>query len=329
LLGACGNQRVSDEAVALVTATPTAAAPTPGDEGPATAAPTNLSALITAVPPDTPVPLCTATASTTQVDDRAVLVRQPTASAPVPIVIAIHGFKGTPEGLELHSELTSALASSAIVAYPSGSPLDLGFGWNSGAGRFATDSPDDVAVIVAMIDRLAGMACADPARVYLVGESNGGGMAVRAACDQRTHGRLAGVVVVNAAVDDGVLGTCAQDATPVPLIATAGLRDGIVPYDGSREPFLPVESWFTTLAGRISGCRSSGVDRTPWSEGVELIAATDCGTCAHLYTVADGAHVWPGSTSAGTATPGSFGVTALLADMITGRRDGCGAAAAG
>ena len=51
-----------------------------------------------------------------------------------------------------------------------------------------------------------------PARVVLAGESNGGGMVLRAACDPRLAPRLAGVVLVNAAVDEGVLDACAAGA---------------------------------------------------------------------------------------------------------------------
>ena len=87
-----------------------------------------------------------------------------------------------------------------------GAPLDLGYGWNSGAGRFASSRyADDVGFLLALIDELVATACVDPARVTLLGESNGGGMVVRAVCDERLTGRVRSGVLVNPAIDEGVM----------------------------------------------------------------------------------------------------------------------------
>jgi polyhydroxybutyrate depolymerase len=85
-------------------------------------------------------------------------------------------------------------AGTAMVLYPAGAPLDLGFGWNSGATKFATTAADDVAVLSDIVDAALALPCADASRVYLVGASNGGGMVLRAACDARFAGRLSGIV---------------------------------------------------------------------------------------------------------------------------------------
>ncbi len=326
-IGACGGAGADRPVDPATTVGAASSAPTVDGEA---VAQSSEPVPVTAAPADDSVaPTCPAAATQVEVAGRAMLLRQPMSTGPAPIVLAVHGFKGTPEGLELLSELTSLVGPSAIVAYPSGSPLDLGFGWNSGAGRFATDEPDDVAVLVAALDLVSTLPCADPSRTYLVGESNGGGMAVRATCDPRMQGRLAGVVLVNAAIDDGVLATCTHNVTPLPLLATAGRQDDIVPYDGN-EPFLPVESWFGDLSQRIAGCASPLVRRDPWNERVEVITSGECVACARLYSVADGAHTWPGSTAAtGGAAPGSFGVTSVLADVMAGERDACGATVSG
>ena len=279
----------------------------------------------TTIVPAPSAPLCGAASWTAQVADRAVLVRQPPTDAPAPIVIAIHGYKGTPEGLELYSELSSLDgAEAAIVAYPSGTPLDLGFGWNSGAARFATVDNDDVAIISQTVDRLAGLPCADPGRVYLVGESNGGGMALRAACDSRLTGRISGVVLVNAAVDDGVMATCSESGSSVSVLVAAGLLDRGVAYDGSRQPFLAAGAWFAAVAQTLSGC-SSVLAEAQQVEHVAMIEAADCAKCAVLYAVDDGPHTWPGSFEGiNGSTPGSFELTNLLGEIFAGRRDDCG-----
>ncbi|MEO6122663.1 MAG: hypothetical protein ABIR32_03065 [Ilumatobacteraceae bacterium] len=267
---------------------------------------------------------CGVGSTSIDVDGRAVLVRTPDSAGHAAVIIAVHGFKGTPEGLEYFSQLS--LLTNAIVAYPSGVPLDLGFGWNSGAGRFATSKADDVAVLSDVVDVVLGTPCADPARVYLVGESNGGGMVLRAACDQRFTGRLSGLVLVNAAVDAGVLSTCADrlSTAPISVVAVAGLQDRIIQYDGGREPFPPVETWFSTVSERVAGC--SGLpEKAPFSPTVEAITAPNCAACAVLYAISDGTHTWPGSfEGANGQIPGSFALTTTIAEVLDGTTTPCG-----
>ena len=60
-------------------------------------------------------------------------------------------------------------------------------------------------------------------------------MALATACDPRSAGRLAAIVMVNAAIDEGVLARCASGApVALPLSAVAGVIDRTVLYDGGR-----------------------------------------------------------------------------------------------
>jgi len=215
----------------------------------------------------------------------------------VGLVLVLHGYKGTPQGIEYFSELTAAAENGeTVVSYLSGgTALDLGFGWNSGSSRFATTSGDDVAYIAAALEQLVALPCVDPSNVSLLGESNGGGMAVRAVCDERLAGRVQRLVLVNAAIDDGVLSQCSDVDPPVEVLATAGLVDSVVPADGSREPFLAVEDWFLRIAIVVGGCDPVVPAGERLSETVTSFAGQECGRCSTMLEVADGGHTWPGS----------------------------------
>ncbi len=255
-------------------------------------------------------------------------MRTPATTAPVPLVVALHGYKGTPEGIEYYSELNAAAVSGeAVVAYLSGgTALDLGFGWNSGSSRFATSGVDDVAYISAALDQLGALPCVDPSNTSLVGESNGGGMAVRAVCDERMSSRVHRLVLVNAAIDEGVLSNCSAVEPSVEVLATAGLVDSVVPSDGSRDPFLAVDDWFPRVGEVVGGC-----DPTAWM--IETVSATvrsfssdGCGRCVTMLEVTDGGHTWPGSFEGSNDHPvGSLEFTTLLRRRI--RSDGVGGAA--
>ena len=300
-----------------------------GIASPTTVPPSTALATITPAATSTvaaPSKPCAANSTTITVDGRAVLVRVPASAGGAAVVIAVHGYKGTPEGLEHFSQLTdTGTATRAIVAYPSGSPLDLGFGWNSGAGRFATSTADDVGILSDLVATLVALPCANPAKVFIVGESNGGGLAVRAACDPRFAGRLAGVILANPAIDAGVLRTCATLAHAVPVLAVAGKLDKVVGYDGSRTPFLAAAVWFATLATSVARCGSGTPEHSAYSATVQVTTATGCSSCAALYLVADGPHTWPGSFAGENgAPPGTFPLTAIIGQVLRGTVGRCG-----
>ena len=272
-----------------------------------------------------PLQGCARVTSTATIDGRVVNIESPETTSPAAVIVAVHGYKGTPEGLAHYSSLTTlADAGMAMVLYPAGAPLDLGFGWNSGATKFATTAADDVAVLSDIVDEALTLPCADPSRVYLVGESNGGGMVLRAACDTRLAGRLSGIVLVNPAIDAGVLSTCSPIVPTIPVLAVAGALDRVVGFDGSRKPFIAAESWFGSVASIVSGCAGS----SPRVVSLHVIAhdGSGCASCATLYAIDDGGHTWPGAADAvNGAAIGSFPLTDVLGRAVTRAVNGCGA----
>lgn len=272
-----------------------------------------------------PTPACIGEEQRRSVGARGVRVVTPTSRERVPLLVVIHGYKESPDRLSSFSELDSLPGEGlAMVAYPEGTPLDLGFGWNSGARRFATRSVDDVDLLGEVIDDLVASGCADSTAVYLVGESNGGGMALHAACDERMAGRLAGIVLVNPAVDEGVLRPCVGRVPALTLLAAVGTLDRVIPVDGSREPFLGVGEWFPRAARTLATCSQLQEGRLVLSDAVTVVRGLDCARCVELYESADGGHTWPGSTTALNGAPiGSFELNERIVAMLVARRTSC------
>ena len=183
------------------------------------------------------------------------LLRANGLTGPSPTIVVVHGYTGTPTGIERFVELTERANTSGIaIAYPEGSPTpDGGFGWNSGAAVMATDLVDDVTVLGEMIDAMVMSGCVDPTRVILTGESNGAALALVAACEPQLATRFMRVVLVNAAVDRGVLQRCSNTAQAVPLTVVAGAHDETTPLEGS-DNFLPVDEWFAVAASQLTAC---------------------------------------------------------------------------
>lgn len=235
---------------------------------------------------------------------------------PVPLVISLHGFAGNPRRQQ--SEVgwdEIADREGLIVAYPRGTGTPAR--WNAGQAEiegeaweprsligmllgdyFETVPVDDVAFIRALILELQAMNCIDPARVYVNGMSNGGGMTNRLAC--QLSGLIAAAGMVAGAYSD-FPGGC-HPSRPIPIIAFHGVVDPIVPYEGNaRARFPAIEDWAADWAVR------NECDPTP-----ELVEGTEgavtgwhyinCADDADVvfYSIADGGHTWPGGgTGAG------------------------------
>lgn len=142
------------------------------------------------------------------------------APAARPLVIALHGANHTAatmqrmSGLDVYADL-----HRLIVAYGAG----VGGRWN--AGSCCTSAPqDDIGYLRALVADVARRTPIDRSRVYVVGFSNGGMMAWRAACEAPDLIAAAGVVA------GALLVPCGQ--TRVRLYHVHGRGDGTVPLAG-------------------------------------------------------------------------------------------------
>lgn len=263
----------------------------------------------------------------TTVSGRHVLVRAGGVAPQSPVVLILHGFTGTPTGIEKFAEFTSlAAAASVVVAYPEGNPVPdyEGFGWTTGSGIFSTEGTDDVQALSEMLDVVLATGCGDPTRVVLVGESNGAAMGLVAACDARVRDRIQTLVMVIPAVDDGVLARCGDGVRAVPLSVVAGRLDRTAPYEGGRATLLPQEDWFAQVASDVNGCAVGAVERQSFDAHVTLLTPTGCAECTEFFSVDDGTHTWPGSSrGTGGLRPGTFDLSKRLLDLALAGGQGC------
>ena len=110
-------------------------------------------------------------------------------TGPAPLLVALHGGLGSGVQFEANSGFDGlATANGFIVAYPDGvTRFPDGSGgartWNAGkcCGPAVTRKVNDVAFLRAMVTDIGSTQPIDGGRVYAVGHSNGGMMALRLA----------------------------------------------------------------------------------------------------------------------------------------------------
>lgn len=149
---------------------------------------------------------------------------------PTPVILALHG-----KGDNGHDFLvgTGLGKARAIVAAPTGS----GLAW-SPAPYARTSFEEDKARIDALLDDLIATHNVDTSRIYVVGFSNGGGLAVELSLHSD---RFAAVATVSAAVRASAE-EIAQAPAPVDYLNIHGTYDDVVPYGGEqRSPYSGVE----------------------------------------------------------------------------------------
>ncbi len=146
-------------------------------------------------------------------------------SPPRPLVIALHGWLGTPEQMARMSGLSAAAATlGVIVVYPEGD-------WRSwGIDHASPRGATDAAFLAGVVRDVSARTAVDPSRIYAIGFSNGGFMAQALACSGRV--RLAGVAVVASGLAETAASSC-RPGGAVPFMLIHGTDDPVVPVDGT------------------------------------------------------------------------------------------------
>lgn len=240
--------------------------------------------------------------------ERDYRLRTPEGAGPWPLLLLLHGGGGSGRQIERHSDLTQPLlAAGFAVAYPDG----VGRQWNDGRADLDAATVragvDDVAFLLALVDRLVGEGTADPERVFVAGISNGGIMTFRLLCD--AAGRFAGAITVVANLGQETAAGCAP-ARPVPLLMLNGTADPLVRYEGgpvmvlgkARGGVIGTEATLALFA-RANGC--AGLAPLPLADpapddgvGVEAIVGEGCAAATRLLRYVGGGHGWPGKGQA-------------------------------
>jgi polyhydroxybutyrate depolymerase len=162
------------------------------------------------------------------------------ASGKHPLVILLHGHGGSAEQL-LGQEGTAAPLSvwlkiadreQVLIAAAEGlKGADNKRGWND-CRADAPNNPqvDDTGFINAIIDKEIALHDADPARIYVMGFSNGAIMTYRLSTDLGP--KLAGFAAVSGSM--AAKSTCPVPKNPLSALIVFGTVDPLVPYDGGE-----------------------------------------------------------------------------------------------
>lgn len=172
-----------------------------------------------------------------------------------PAVILLHGITGTRNStIEDIDVVDKAIKSDAVLVLPQG----LWGMWNAGqcCGMASLFDVNDVGFIDAVIEDVAGMDEVDPNRVFVMGASNGGLMAVEHLCQGEVEPAAVATVAAIPFDFDGC------EDRDVPLIVAVGEEDPVFPFDGGR-----------SLLGTIASGRSS----RSWSEMTDdVVRSWEC-----------------------------------------------------
>lgn len=172
------------------------------------------------------------------------------------VIIVLHGGKGHGPGIKRNFGLEEIMRSSGpVMVYPE----SIGGKWHVTPGLPAKR---DSLFIRDLIIKLVADGIADRHRIFLVGSSSGGLMALRLACE---HSSLfAGAAILIASLPEEFAATC-HSVHPLRFLMVAGTADPLVPYQGGKAnlidattKLLPIE---TTLAifARAAGCGTAKV----------------------------------------------------------------------
>jgi polyhydroxybutyrate depolymerase len=232
-------------------------------------------------------------------------------------VIALHGGGATGPYMKRYSGLARVADRAGFtVVFPNA----------TGAHRYwnldPTSAPDDVGFVEALIERTATVACVDPARVFVVGVSNGGRLAARVGCELSQ--RVAGIVVV--AGGFGHLPAC-HPLRPVSVLEIHGSDDPSYPYRGDPDDGTgDVRTWLDGWAGR-NGCAGPAPPRLMARRAVRFDwRGCAGGTALAHIEVLGGGHQWPGATPPDPGPPSTFSaaqqIWAFLAHLRSRPSDG-------
>ena len=163
---------------------------------------------------------------------------------PMPLVIALHGYTDSGAGIDSYMNLTSFAASRGFLyCFPDGLNVGGGLGWNAWfdsaveASFYSSPGSDDAGFIRGIIAEVANQLALDRKRVYLIGHSNGGGMAHFAAV--RCADLIAGIASL--AGNPAIFYPPPTD--PVNILHIHGTADETVPYSDSQQtgpPYSPI-----------------------------------------------------------------------------------------
>jgi polyhydroxybutyrate depolymerase len=162
--------------------------------------------------------------------ERTAIVLRAEGQQRAPTVIVLHGALVTAENTSSWYGFAEAARRHRFAAvFPRGIALQ----WNDGRDAWMS-GVDDVAFLKRLVRELSSRAVADSERLYIVGVSSGGMMALRMLCEASEL--FAGAATVVASMPAAAGGRC-RPRRPVPVIMFNGTDDPVIPYEGGGVGF--------------------------------------------------------------------------------------------
>ena len=168
-------------------------------------------------------------------EGRPYFLSAPPTNRPTALVLVLHGLANGTFTIARQTGFTAyGQAHHLAIAYPVG----VRHAWNAGSCCGGAHQ-DDTAYLVAVVRDVQRHLHVDAARVYVVGFSNGGMMALTVLCQRpdvfAAAGVMAGDLVTQCEPHAGVR------KRPLSVRQLQGQRDAVVPYAGGFSSFLALD----------------------------------------------------------------------------------------
>jgi polyhydroxybutyrate depolymerase len=216
-------------------------------------------------------------------------------SASYPLVMLLHGYGINATIQTAYFNMVDVPSDpGAFFLAPNGSIDEAGNRFWAASAACCGDGVDDVAYLGGLIDDVMADWPVDPARVFVLGHSNGHFMSYRMACERAdVVTAIAGLAGAATTVD----GSGCDPAAPVSSLHVHGDMDEIVPYQGGD--FAPGAVASVMQWADHDGCgdtRSPGepLDLEENLDGFETVSeivdGCPAGVGVELWTIQDGVH---------------------------------------
>jgi polyhydroxybutyrate depolymerase len=232
--------------------------------------------------------------------EREYIISMPAAPGPRPTVVVLHGTWQSGQIMLQTTGLEPLVDREGLVAvYPNA----IGTQWNDGRAAAALwAARDDVEFLRALVAHLVRAGVSDPRRVYVLGFSNGGMMALRTLCEATDV--FAAVAVIGASLPAEVAPRC-KPTRSTPTLLMNGTADPFVPFEGGEVVLrggvvLSTDQTIGFLR-KVNGCGNAArlaelpdIDHNDGSN-VVVTSWTNCASAAPvvLYRIEGGGHRIP------------------------------------
>jgi polyhydroxybutyrate depolymerase len=239
-------------------------------------------------------------------NERSFIVYLPTGfnnAGKMPLIFAIHGGSGTPEGMiNIANFKPIAERDKVVLVYPAGIQKN----WND--GRPTTPNQlgiNDVIFFNQLCDYMIANYPVDGSRIYATGISNGGFMASRLGCE--LSNRIAAIAVNAATIEATTIAPNCNPGRTVPALYIHGTTDPLVPFAGGQmtaggtaggtilSHFQAIDNWVAINAcnatPNITDLPDIANDGTTIKQ--RIYGGGRNGSEVVSYVVLNGGHTWP------------------------------------